>query len=62
MLVRVDAGGQMVGRKPGRRGEQHDIDAAVDHFLVGVETEKLIRCLDLHSAASFEYALSVCRD
>ncbi len=36
---------KMRGAEAGRRGEQHHIHAAVDHFLISVETEKLTRRL-----------------
>ncbi len=32
----------------GRRREDHDVDAAVDHFLVGVEPGKNVVVVDRH--------------
>ena len=51
MLAGFDAGAQMHGSKTRRRGENHNVDAAVDQLLIGVQSEKQVLRFDLHLRA-----------
>ena len=46
VLVTVDAGGEMNGAEAWGRGEDDNVDAGVDEFLIGVETEELLGFID----------------
>ena len=48
VLAFFDGVRQMLRPKMGRLGQQHDVDVAVDHLLVGVEAGEHMARLDLH--------------
>ena len=54
-LLAFTAAVRCCGRKPGRRGQQHDVDAAVDHLVVGIEPEEGV--VDLHAVPEPRAAL-----
>ena len=56
-LSGIDAGGQHLGRKPGGVANKHHVDAAVDYFLVRIQSEKLVRLLDFDAVRNLANSL-----
>src|SRR5689334_13535801 len=51
MLTGCDAGRDVRRTKAGRRCEQHDVNATVDHLLICIETAELLRLFDFYTIA-----------
>mgnify|MGYP000151974618 CR=1 FL=1 len=53
MLTSGDSGLEMLRTKARRCGENHQVHTTVDQLLVGIESDKSFRVLDLHLLANF---------
>ena len=52
MFTGADGGFEVLGAESGRGSEQDDVDAAVDEFLIGVESDEAMIGIDLDAVGS----------